>query len=76
MKVEKKNWILLGLVALLCFTGFLNYKFNENIGDSPQVAMQEPSASPQSGDAAQTGEQQAQPTASQTGDAAKPMPVR
>ena len=40
MKVEKKNWILLGLVALLCFTGFLNYKFNENIGDSPQVAMQ------------------------------------
>ena len=50
MKVEKKNWILLGLVALLYFTGFLNYKFNENIGDSPQVAMQEPSASPQSGD--------------------------
>lgn len=70
MKVEKKNWILLGLVALLCFTGFLNYKFNENIGDSPQVAMQEPSASPQSGDAAQAGEQ-AQPTASQTGDAAQ-----
>ena len=69
MKVEKKNWILLGLVALLCFTGFLNYKFNENMGDSPQVAMQEPSASPQSDEAAQTGEQ-AQPTASQTGDAA------
>lgn len=32
--------------------------------------MQEPSASPQSGDDAQAGEQ-AQPTASQTGDAAQ-----
>lgn len=43
MKFEKKNWILLGLVAMLCFTGFLNYKFNTAVSDSPQVAMQAPS---------------------------------
>lgn len=60
MKFEKKNWILLCLVAVLCFTGFLNYKFNETIGDSPQVAMQAPSASPQDS---------AEPTA--TGDASQ-----
>ena len=44
MKFEKKNWILLGLVAMLCFTGFLNYKFNTTVSDSPQVAMQAPSS--------------------------------
>ena len=43
MKFEKKNWILLALVAMLCFTGFLNYKFNTTVSDSPQVAMQAPS---------------------------------
>ena len=42
MKVEKKNWILLGLVALLCFTGFLNYKFNERSRLLPRKAAMTP----------------------------------
>ena len=61
MKFEKKNWILLGLVAMLCFTGFLNYKFNTTVSDSPQVAMQAPS---------NTAEQSANADATPEADAA------
>ena len=61
MKFEKKNWILLALVAMLCFTGFLNYKFNTTVSDSPQVAMQAPS---------NTAEQSANADATPEADAA------
>jgi len=61
LKFEKKNWILLGLVAMLCFTGFLNYKFNTTVSDSPQVAMQAPSS---------TAEQSANADATPEADAA------
>ena len=68
MKVEKKNWILLGLVALLCFTGFLNYKFNENIGQTPEIAMQE---TEQPSQTQQATESNAQETTAPEGDTAQ-----
>ncbi len=50
MKLSKKNWVLLGLVALLCVTGYLNLKFNQTASQTPEVAVEQT----QSNDSAQT----------------------
>ena len=51
--LEKKHWVFMGLVMLLCVTGYVNYRFSENVGGQEPTVVQgqvsEPTASPDPG---------------------------